>query len=347
MLNWTERPIGSIAYSNDGLEHSIDIPRDNAIRRVIMRTDFNLTNPAAAPTLTEDDILNAVKRIRIEEDGDTNRINLSARLWFYIEYSEKEAKPQYVAPITTVSTTYDATVTLIADFATQRENEFDISAVLQTSKLSTLKLFVTWGLAADIASANAPTINAASAMEVEIREVFGTFDWTHLDADGNSVTDNNVDINNPIQYQPKRFTENFTTLKIDANHAGFDDDSLPFNVAPTPSNIVAQALMVLDQNNLKNNALVTQFKVARESPYQLRHTQRKWLSKWDGQKAQQRLSEGNPIGFIFMDWIEISGGSGLINNTKDGDVKYRFLTSGFVAGQTINIFTRSFPIASA
>jgi|SRR5579872_2495068 len=347
MLQWTERPIGNIPYASDGLEHNLIIPRDNAIRRVYLRFDFNLTNPAGAPTFTEDDIFNLIKKIRIEEDGANNRINLNGRMWFYIEYNEKETKPNYVAPVTTVSTTYDATVTLIADFATDRDNEFDISAILQTKKLSNLLLWVTWGLQADLASANAPTINASTNVEVEIREVYGTFDWTHIDKDGNQVTDKGVDVNDPDTYQPKRYTETFTTVKIDANHASFDDDSLTYSIAPTPSNIVSQAMMVLDQNGLKNNSIVTQFKVQRESPYQLRHIQRKWLSMWDSKKVQQKLSEGLTIGFIFLDWIQESGGTGLINNTKDGDIKYRFLIAGFSAGQTINIFTRSFPIASA
>lgn len=343
MLQWTERPIGTIAYASDGNEHPLDIPRDNAIRRIYMRTDVNLTNGASAPTFKEDDIMNIIKKIRIEEDGANNRINLNARLWYYIEYYEKSSKPQYTAPVTTVSTTYDAFVTLVADFATDRDNEYDISAILQTSALSSLKLWVTWGLATDIASANQPTVNASTNMEIEIREVFGTFDWTK--PDGTTAT--GVDINDPTQYQPKRYTETFTTVTIDANHSSFDADTLPYNVAPTPSTIVSQAIMVLDQNNLKNNTLVTDFKVQRESPYQLRHIQRKWFSMWDSLKVQQKLEEGTVTGFIFLDWIQISGGSGLVNNTKDGDIKYRFLIANYSAGQTLNIFTRSFPVAAA
>lgn len=343
MLQWTERPIGSISYASDGNEHGLDIPRDNAIRRIYLRTDVNLTNTATAPTFKEDDIFNIIKKIRIEEDGSYNRINLNGRMWYYIEYYEKSSKPQYTAPVTTVSTTYDAFVTLVADFATDRDNEYDISALLQTKKLSSLKLWVTWGLATDIASANAPTVNASTNIEVEIREVFGTFDW--IKPDGSTAS--GVDINNPDEYTPKRFTETFSTVTIDANHSSFDNDTFNVNVAPTPSTIVAHALMVLDQNGLKNNSLVTDLKVQRESPYQLRHIQRKFLSMWDSLKVQHKLEEGLATGFLLLDWIQISGGSGLVNNTKDGDIKYRFLTSGYVSGQTINIFTRSFPIASA
>lgn len=343
MLQWTERPIGTIPYASDGNEHSLNIPRDNAIRRLYLRTDVNLTNSGSAPTFKEDDIMNIIKKIRVEEDGSYNRINLNGRMWFYIEYYEKSSKPQYTAPVTTISTTYDALLTLVADFATDRDNEYDISAVLQTSKLSSLILWVTWGLNTDIASANAPTVNASTNMEVEIREVFGTFDW--IKPDGSTAS--GVDINDPTQYTPKRFTETFSSLTIDANHTSFDNDTLNYNVAPTPSNIVTQALMVIDQNALKNNTLVTDLKVQRESPYQLRHIQRKWLSMWDGLKVQHKLEEGLAIGFLLLDWIQISGGSGLINNTKDGDIKYRFLTANQASGQTINIFTRSFPIASA
>lgn len=343
MLQWTERPIGKIVYSSDGNEHSLDIPRDNAIRRIYLRFDINLTNGATGPTFVEDDIMRLIKKIRIEENGSDNRINLNARMWYYVEYYEKQTKPQYTAPVTTISTTYDAYVTLIADFATDRDNEYDISAILQTSTLSSLILYLTWGLNTDIASANAPTINAATACEVEIREVFGSFDWNKPDGS----TASGVDVNDPTQYQPKYFKETFTTLDIDANHSSFDDDSLPFDVAPTPANLISQALMVLDQNGDKNNTLVTQFKVQRESPYQLRYIQRKFLSMWDSSKVQHKLAEGLATGFLFLDWIQISGGSGLINNTKSGDVKYRYLIANYANGQTINIYTKSFPIAAA
>lgn len=327
-LNWTERPIGNIPFSASDTK-SLIIPRDKPIRRMTLRFDINLTTTAVAPTYREDDILNVIKKIRLEMNGDTKKFNVKARMWFFVEKYEKGTAPQTTAPTTAVSTTASAFVTLNADFATDRTDEHDLSALLMARRLSSLELFIDWASATELASANAPTINASTKCIVEIREVAGSF------------TDRNGSTVDVFAINPAEIFEQMETVIVDANHTSFDGDTLAKDLAPAPSNVLKQALMVLDQTAVvgnKSNSIVTEFKVQRESPDIVRHIQRTWLSIWDMNKVEYQ-QETNNVGFLLLDWIDKLGG-GLLNNTNLGDVKYRFLIATFAAGQTIDIYTR-------
>ena len=334
-VQWNERPIGSVPYITNTTQVLV-VPRDKPIRRITMRVVLSLTTTATAPTYTEDDMLNVIKKIRLVMNGNDNKFNVNARLWFYVEQYEKGTQVQRIAPTTTISTTADAVVTLIADFAQDRKNEDDFTALLPARRLSSLNLEIDWGGTTDIATANAPTINVASKIIVEIREAFGTVE--EYNEKGEVVKSTDV---NDLDYLDIR--EGMDTLLIDANYSSYDNSSLKKNVIPAPSTILTNAFLVRDATapaGNKSNALVTDLKIQRESPFVLNILQRTWLSIWGEIKAEYSIEATQPVGFLYIDYVDKFSG-GLVNNGNEGDIKYRFLNTGFVSGQAIDIFTRS------
>ena len=334
-VEFNERPIGQIDYVTNFTKF-LDIPRDRAIRRIVMRFILNLTTTATTPTYTEDDILNVIKKIRLVQNGNDNKFNTSARLWFYVEEFEKSTQVRRVAPTASVSTTADAEVVLIADFAQQRLNEDDISALLPARRFASIRLEIDWGGTADLATANAPSINVASRCLVEIREVTGEDD---ILINGN-VEKKNIDDMDFIDIR-----EGMDTLPIDANFTSFDSSTLKKNVIPAPAQIRTHLLLVRDETapaGNKSNALVTDIKVQKEVGRARNILQRTFLSLFGEQKVEYAL-ETLPTGIVYLDWMDKLVG-GLLNSGNEGDVKFRFLTAGFVAGQNIDIFTRSVEI---
>ena len=330
-IEFNERPVGQVDFSANNTK-KLDIPRDRMLRRMVMRIILNLTTGGTAPTYTEDDILNVVKKIRLVLNGNDNKFNTSARLWFYVEQFEKGTAVQRVAPTSAISTTADAEVVLIADFAQERTNEDDISALLPARRFASITLEVDWGAAADLATANAPTINAASRMLVEIREATGE-DTILINGE---ATVKNID---DLDYIDIR--EGMDTLPIDANYSSFDSSSLKKNVIPAPAQIRTHLLLVRDQTSPagnKSNALVTDVKIQKEVGRPRNILQRTFHSLRGEQKVEYQ-QESLPVGILYLDWLDKLTG-GLINSGNEGDVKFRFLTTGFVSGQNIDIFTR-------
>ena len=329
VTRWTSRPIGSVPFVVNS-EQTLEIPRDKPIRRMILRFIINLTNGGTPPTFIEDDILKLIKKIRLVENGSDNKVNLPARTMFFVEQFEKGTRPFKIDPETGAGVTADAIVTLQMDFASDRLNENDLSALLQSRRLSSLDLEIDWGDAADIASANAPTINAGvSECEVEIREVSGTIRRENRDI---SVFDlDTIDI-----------IEQTEILPIDANHDSFDSDTLPKDVKPAPANILTNMFIVLD-DGVRSNARVTDFKTQRESPDTVRILERTFNSLFEATKTEY-AQEALPTGVLYVDWVDKLAG-GLINAGNEGDIKFRFLTAGITVNEdTIDIFTRSVQI---
>lgn len=330
-IELNERPIGQIDYVTNFTKF-LEIPRDRTIRRIVMRFILNITTGGVAPTYTEDDILNVIKKIRLVLNGNDNKFNVNARLWFYVEQFEKQTQVQRVAPTSTISTTADAEVVLIADFAQQRTNEDDVSSLLAARRFASIRLEIDWGGTADLATANAPTINVASRCLVEIREATG---------EDTILINNQPTVKNLDDMDFTDIREGMDTQPIDANYTSFDSSTLKKNVIPAPAQIRTHLLLVRDQTapaGNKSNALVTDIKVQKEVGRARNILQRTFHSLRGEQKVEYSL-ETLPVGIIYLDWMDKLIG-GLINSGNEGDVKFRFLTSGFVAGQNIDIFTR-------
>lgn len=297
-----------------------------------MRFILNLTTTPSAPTYTEDDILNVIKKIRCVLNGNDNKFNTNARLWFYVEEYEKSTLCRKIAPTSSVSTTADAEVVLIADFAQERLNEDDISALLPARRFASIRLEIDWGGTTDLATANAPSINVSSRCLVEIREATGE-DKVLINDKEETI---NIDDMNFLDIR-----EGMDTIPIDANYNSFDSSSLKKNVIPAPAQIRTHLLMIRDEtapSGNKSNALLTDIKVQKEVGRPRNILQRTFFSLFGEQKVEYAL-ETLPNGIIYIDWLQKLIG-GLINSGNEGDVKFRFLTAEFVAGQNIDIFTR-------
>jgi hypothetical protein len=297
-----------------------------------MRFIINLTTGAAAPTYKEDDILNFIKKIRLVKHGDENLFNTSAKMWWFIEKFEKKTAPFKVAPTSSVSTTADAIVTLIADFARDRTNESDIRALLQPQNFTSLKLEIDYGSNVDIASANAPTINtASSSVQVEIREALGTV----------KLGDQQVDVNDiPVD----RITELEEIIDLQPNKISFDTSSVPYNISPAPANHMTWGMMVLD-NNVRSDSLVTDLKIQKEKGGRFPILERKYTGLREETKSEYS-QEAIDTGFVYLDFIDKLEG-GLIHTGNEGDIKLRLLTSsGVTTGQdTVQLFVRSVTLA--
>jgi len=326
-VTFTERPIGSVEVTTSGTK-KLDIPRDNTIRRIIMRFIINLTTGATAPTYKEDEIQQFIKKIRLVKNGDKNIFNVSGRMWWFVEKFEKGTKPYKVDPTSATSTTADAILTLIADFALDRKNENDIRALLQPQDFSSLKLEIDYGSNADIASANAPTINtASSSVQVEIREVLGTV----------KVGEQEVDINSAPMQEISELEE---TIDLIASKTSFDTNSLPYNISPAPATHMTHTMLVLD-NGVRSDSLVTDVKYQKEKGGRFPILERKYTGLREETKTEY-AQETLDTGVVYVDHIDKLDG-GLVHTGNEGDIKIRFLTSsGVTAGQdTVLLFVRS------
>lgn len=334
MVDWTQRPIGEIPFVANSPQ-KLAIPRDKSIRRIIMRFVINLTTGATAPTYLQDDITRIIKKIEILKSADDIVTSVSGRLWYFIEKFEKKTDPYYVAPTSATSTTADAIVTLMADFAIDRTNESDVRALLHTRphghQLSGLELKITWGSASDIASANAPTINAASKCIVEIREASGSA--TILNKDNLEETVN-------VNALPSRdIREIEDVIPLLNNKTSFDASSVPYNISPAPALHMTHGLLVSDAG-VRSDSLVTTLKIQNEVGGTNRMIENSWNALKESTKTEY-AQESIPVGFLYLDHIDMFNG-GIAHLGTEGDLKYRLLTSNGVTEGTdvVNLFVR-------
>lgn len=330
MVDWTQRPIGEIPFVANSPQ-KLALPRDKSYRRIIMRFVINLTTGATAPTYLQDDITRLIKKIEILKSADDIVTSISGRLWWFIEKFEKKTDPYYVAPTSATSTTADAIVTLMADFAIDRTNENDTRALLHTRpnnhQLSNLELKITWGSASDIASANAPTINAASKCIVEAREASGTA----VLADGSQVNVN--------QLPTRDIREIEDVIPLLNNKTSFDASSVPYNISPAPAVHMTHGLLVSDAG-VRSDALVTSLKIQNEVGGTNRMIENSWNALKESTKTEY-AQESLPVGFLYLDHLDMFDG-GIVHLGTEGDLKYRLLTSNGVTEGTdvVNLFVR-------
>lgn len=323
-MSWQERPVGTIPFTSGQIGAKLQIPRDNPLRWIALRFRFGLTTTATAPTYTEDDIQNLIKKIRLVMNGNDIKFNVSARLDYYIEKFEKRTAPFKIAPTSSVSTTADAVVTLLIDFATNRLNENDKSALLLADVLSSLDLLIDWGTSADLASANAPTINA-SECTVEIREL------ADLPTDKNG--------NRSVKLQVRDIREIEDSITLVANKTSYDSSAISYNIVPAPSTIMTHGFMIL-ASGVKSNSDVTSIKVQKEKNGKKAWIERNFNILREEMKVRY-AQESLDTGFLYLDYVDRLEG-GLPNLGNEGDNRIRMLTSSGVGGSdSASVFIRS------
>lgn len=324
-MSWQERPVGTIPFTSGQLGAKLQIPRDNPIRWLTLRFRYGLTTGATAPTYTEDDILNLCKKIRLVMGGNDIKYNVSCKVAYYIEKFEKKTAPYKVAPTSSTSTTADAVVTLLIDFATNRLNENDKTALLLADTLSSLDLLIDWGTAADLASANAPTINA-SEVTVEMREY------------ANLPVDSKTNLRS-TQLSVRDIREIEDSITLVANKVSYDTSSIAYNIVPAPSTIMTHGLLVL-ASGVKSNTDVTSIKIQKEKGGKKAILERNFNLLREEMKTRY-AQESLDTGFLYLDYVDRLEG-GLQNLGNEGDTRLRLLTSAGVGGSDlVSVFVRS------
>ena len=339
MADFTQRPFTSIDFVTDD-EKKINLPRDMAFRRIVLRFLIEIVNGASVPTLKEDDVLNIIKKVRIVRNGSNVKYDMTGRMMFFTEKNTKGTDPEKILPSLGISATSVAEVTMQIDFATSRKNQRDTSALLKTRgpRLSSLTLGITFGNINDIHATNPGTITVAnSSVQVQLEEVTGTVVIRGAEVDVNSEA-----------YKPVDYIETTRTIDLETQaKTSFDNDTQKENVIPAPANLVANGFMVLDDNSgapIKDDTFITDIKIQRESPFQKRIIQNRWLTAVKENKVEHEL-EVRDVGFLYWDYVDVLG-IGLINNGAEGDVKYRFLKIATAISDKIDLYTKSFAVAA-
>lgn len=339
-LEYIRRPVGTVDVDEDTTK-KLKIPRDLAIRALIARVVINHTTPAGAPVYVEDPLFKFIKKIRLLMNGHDKKFDLPLRMINYVDKKEKGTSPPLTDFSTATSTTVDATNLLRFDFAADRLDRNDIDSLLPANRLSSLDLEVDYAKIGDVTTSNAPTIvDADSKVEIEIIQVVGTV--VVEDDDGNNHT---IDINSEepddiklLQFQ--NILESVKDIAIPTTAKdSFDSSSLAENMTPAPATIMTNALLVTN-NKVLDDALVTDIKLARESPRGELVYESAWeITKEEGKQEYQE--ESQTTGFVLLDWVDILDG-GFVHDGKETDAKFRFLTAaGTVDEDFIQIFTRS------
>ncbi len=333
-LRFTEKKIGTITFDEDTTNgggngaQGFKIPRDKPIRRIILRFFIEVTNGGAG-VLDQDGILNVIKSIKLEADGSDILTHLDGRIAYFLEQYEKGTTPYFVDG-TEATATATAFVTLMLDFATNRKLEKDVTALLMAHRFSSLNLFIDWGAVADAYSTTTGTtfVDANSGCQVEIKEVAGTI------GDGTGGT--NIRDTDPIQ-----IIESIKTIDLEVSKLQFDDNAQEIDVTPSPSSVMTNLFMVLD-NDQRTNDRVTDIKIQRQSPETENIITREWLNLWSANKTEYSI-ETLQDGVLLVDYLDKLGAGGLRNFGNQGDLKYLLLTDASVSASQddIVIFTRS------
>lgn len=345
VLQTKERPLSEQLVFKLNDTGKVEIDQDNVIRRIVMLISVVLTTPAAmvaGTTPKEDDILNAIKKIRLVQEADDNKFNVDAFKWLVVEQMEKGTITQRDAlsiPAAGTSTTHN--IMLMADFATRRQDLSDIRALLDAPNKTSLNLEIDWGSISDIlAVPNDTVIDATTKVFINLVEVFDT----DL-ADPRLLQDSLIKSGAIAKSGFIDLREGIDRFDVTKAFSSFDDNILQQQIEPTPSNIWTHLLVTKEDitsvsgTPTRANDVITQLKVenvkgAGEKILQSRFDVARFATK--SEYGIESLFAGS----LYIDWIDQRRG-GLINVVAEA-LKWRFLTNAPVATETdaIDVFTR-------
>ncbi len=336
-LTTKERPLSQtlpFAINDTG---RVEIDRDNLIRRITMLISITLDTPAAMTAGTvpiEDDILNAVKKIRLVMDADDNKFNVDLTKWLIVEQIEKGTIPKRdVLSIPAAGATSTMEILINADFAQARQNLSDVSALLDAPNKSSLFLEIDWGSISDIlVTPNDTVIDSTTDLLINLVEVF---DDAGAEANAELAAAAFIDL--------REGTDRFTVTKANTS---FDDSIQQEQIDPVPSNILTHLLVtredidkVTGSDSPRVNDVVTQVKVENIKGVGEKIIQTRFDILRFGNKSEYGL-ESLFAGAAYIDWIDQRRG-GLANFVAEA-LKWRFLTNAPAASEedAIDLYTR-------
>ena len=320
-----EKSYKTMTLTDNEPENLLELHQNGAYRSIKGRLILDMTNLGSAPVFVEDDVLKYIKSLGVRKNGKVFHFNLPLRTHYHIESIVKGKAPKKVDPITTVSANYKAIVNFVIDFAENKLDEFDTSALLQTKNLSQYELVVSTGDKDDIASSNAPTINSAT-IELSTRYFTGT-------------DDDNNDINDDELVKLLTITETSEEIELQTNRLIFDKSSQDENLQ-AGSAIMEHALIVTD-NGVRSDDRITDIKFKTVKPNENEIFETEWNMLHDSLTGKYGL-DTDIVGMAFIDWQEKLGSrTGLVTGARTNDV-LQILTNGITATQDkVELYTRS------
>lgn len=326
-LEANERPLLTETLS-DNKEHKIDLPQDGALRWIHGTLELKGTNTSTAPTFKEDDILNYIESIGIQIGKGGYKFKLPLRTMFLLDEIRKGVKPYKTAPSTTASAVWTGYVDFSIDFAERVLDDNDVSALLQTKNLSSLKLIVKTLDKDAIASANAPTLSDMK-LHLDLREYTG-------DSGGADINDSNA-------IQMTNIIESIEEVALEASKTEYDSNAQSVDLV-AGAGILEQMFIVTD-NELKTDDRVTDMKFARAVRTEGFPTggfiERTFKSLQRRNKIDYAL-DNILKGTVYINWREKFGSrTGLITRAKSYDL-LRLKTDGSVSitQDKIEIYTK-------
>ena len=318
-------PVGTVEF-DENTTKKLKIPRNNAIRRMIMKFFVTFVEGNTAnPTEIEDTILKIIKRMKLIIDGDDAKFSSDAQKWFYFEKYSKRTEP-YTNKDSVLgqnaSIKYE--VTLTADFAINKLDLSDISALLPAKKYSQLELEIEWGAVSDVFSANASGVtitDASSGCYVEILEV--------------------IDTDNPDDFATGKKTpfadirQQIDSLSITTTYPNLEESALARDVKPVPNLVRSHLIALKNSSGVLTTANVSKFAIvntvgAGETLY------RSETEAYERMLKAELGLESIDDGILFLDHVELQRG-GIANVGNEGDYKLKFLVA--VGSGSIELLT--------
>ena len=318
--------IGTVSF-DENTTKKLEIPRVNAIRKLIMRIFVEaVEDNTADPTEEAHSILNIIKKIRLVMDGDENKFNIDGMSWYFAEKYAKGSNPFTNKDDDHLqNTTKTWEVQLTADFASNRLEDNDISALLPAGKFSKLDLEFDWGDKDDIYSALASgitTTDANSGVTVEFVEAF-------LDP----AVHNGEDIKKFVKGTLVPFIDFRETTSVSPNLAAgkdnFEDAFVEDEIHPVPAIIYVHLLQAFavtsdQKGNDLSDSVVTDIKVLDTRGDGDNKVTSNWTILHQEAKIERSL-ETIEAGVAYLDYIDILG-NGLTNVDTDDTQKLRILS---------------------
>lgn len=332
IVRFREIYVGKVPFvASDKATLPHGIPRVNAIRWLLLNFKVVVAeNNTANPTEVADTILNIIKKIKVIIDGDDTKINYDGRKAFYLEKIEKSVEPPNNKDTLLGQ---NATVTYYfqhrIDFASNRLDQTDISALLPAKKYAKLDLEIEWGALTDMFSANTggTSITAASSgCEVEMREAYlDNLDENDKFAKGELVAF-------------RDYREGVQSKTVDRAYGNLTDDAFELEIKPAPTKILKQLVFTKDTNGLKSNAIITDISVQDTRGAGVTYFKRKFET-FNREMKNEFQIESLDDGLILIDWIEKNAG-GLDNLDTEGSLKFKCTTPAPTGTPKLEVLTR-------
>jgi len=287
---------------------------DGAYRWLVLTFILNMTNGATPPIFKEDGFFKYFTAVGIRRNSKTYKFNQPLRFAIKKQTSDVGVPSFYQAPDTTANATYDAIAQYTIHFAENILDENDISALLQTGRLTNLELIISTGDVDDIASSDPPTINSRT-IQIEVRDFTGK---------GNK----GGDINDPTAEKMTDIFELVEEIDLEVDKTNFNRLAQEIDMV-SGSNILEHAGLVLD-NDLASDDRVTDLRTFNVTP-RTSDIERNFKSLVRQTKTNATL-ENTINGFFKLDYQEKFGRAGFVTGRKSKEL-LQLLTNGISSGE--------------